>query len=362
MAKTNTISIFEATDTQAKLNEIQVGIIENLQKTGNSFRFKSQNANLSEKAGSYIFKRFKNSTAKTYGTARTALAGDQLTAPDITVNVDTHKEIVEEVAKFDAERFGVDKSVLSIVNKRKTNHEMTLKADIERAFWKEAYIKALAGDDLALTGKIVAGIDNTSTTTVDKQIEDNAITQLEVVENDYVMGVPRTLMGGVMRPGAYSNLKSALNQMYNANFAIADEDLKGINGVALFSELYLPKKVDYIIMAKESVAQPLTIDEYQGERIPLSNDVAVEMFYDYGTKALSADLIAVGIQLDATHTKVETIESLPAYAAASADTVYVASKAITIGSGEEAVVYKIGDMFTCTKTAPDVVAWTQYNV
>ena len=41
MSKTNTISIFSAPDTQAKLNEVQAGIVENLQKSGNSFKVKS---------------------------------------------------------------------------------------------------------------------------------------------------------------------------------------------------------------------------------------------------------------------------------------------------------------------------------
>lgn len=70
MARQDALSIYIDATTKAKLNEIQAGIVENLQKTGNSMRFKSKNASLEEKAGSYNFKRFKNSSSNTYGTAR----------------------------------------------------------------------------------------------------------------------------------------------------------------------------------------------------------------------------------------------------------------------------------------------------
>ena len=237
MAKTNTISIFESENTQAKLNELQAGIVENLQTKGNSFRVKSKNANLNEKAGSYIFKRYQNSQSKAYGTARTANAGDKLTAPDITVNVDDHKEIVEEVAKFDAERFGVDASVIGIVEKRKTNHEMTLKRDVESKFWQEAYTKAIAGDDLGMTGQVVAGIGAAGTTPIDEYLDSEVFVKLETVKNNYVNGVDRELIASMLSPKAYSKLKSRLNTLYNANFAVADKELQGINGVACFNEL-----------------------------------------------------------------------------------------------------------------------------
>ena len=48
MPRVNALSIFESENTQAKLNEIQAGIVENIQKKGISFRLKSQNANLED--------------------------------------------------------------------------------------------------------------------------------------------------------------------------------------------------------------------------------------------------------------------------------------------------------------------------
>ena len=40
MPRVNALSIFESENTQAKLNEIQAGIVENIQKKGISFRLK----------------------------------------------------------------------------------------------------------------------------------------------------------------------------------------------------------------------------------------------------------------------------------------------------------------------------------
>ena len=48
----NAISIFTSGSTRAELNKIQAGIVANLQKNSNVFRFKSNSANLSQKAGS----------------------------------------------------------------------------------------------------------------------------------------------------------------------------------------------------------------------------------------------------------------------------------------------------------------------
>ena len=368
MSKTNTISIFSAPETQAKLNEVQAGIVENLQKSGNSFKVKSTNANLSEKAGSYIFKRFVNSQSKAYGTARGNHAGDKITAPDITVNVDDHREIVEEVAKFDAERFGVDASVLSIVNSRKGNHQATLKRDVESKFWAEAFRGAVCGDDIGMYGKVVAGMGAAGSTPVDEYLDSTNFVALETTRNQYVDGVERDLIACMLSPNAYSKLKSKINTMFNANFAVADKEIPGINGVAVFNELYLPKKVESITLVKEAVAQPLTVDEYQGERIPLSNDIAVELFYDKGTKTLAADLIVVGIETDATHTKVAAVSTLPAAADAKEDTIYVmktASSGYNSANDISSSNYPAGTMFTADvsgSVGEEVVAFTQYNV
>ena len=69
-------------------------------------------------------------------------------------------------------------------------------------------------------------------------------------------------------------------------------------------------------------------------------------------------MIVVGITIDATHTKVVTVDALPTTAAnVATDTIYIATKAVKIGD----VDYSAGDMFTATKDG-STITWTQYNV
>ena len=51
----------------------------------------------------------------------------------MTVNIDTHQEIVEEVAKFDLDTFGVG----SIMARRAANHIDTMVSDLDIAFLQQ---------------------------------------------------------------------------------------------------------------------------------------------------------------------------------------------------------------------------------
>ena len=46
-----------------------------------------------------------------------------------------------------------------------------------------------------------------------------------------------------------------------------------------------------ICMIDGAVGQLVTTDEYDAEKIPLSNDIALELFFSKGTKAVMPDLI-----------------------------------------------------------------------
>ena len=63
------------------------------------------------------------------------------------------------------------------------------------------------------------------------------------------------------------------------------------HGVTIYTSNRLPSGVDAIGMRYDSIAQPCTVSQYSPEKIPLSNDYAVSLFYDYGTKAVTPDLI-----------------------------------------------------------------------
>ena len=171
MARTNAISPLAGASTPATLAEIYGRVIENVQKSTLSTTLKSQLYTGNPAAGSVEFKRFVNSASKAYGTARAAAKGDKVTAPPTTVNLNQHKEIVEEVAKFDLDTFGV----AGVMQRRADNHVVSMSAELDRAFFAQA-----AADGTAFSP--ASGV------TAIQEIVESMIQTLETVHNDYVDG------------------------------------------------------------------------------------------------------------------------------------------------------------------------------
>ena len=119
------------------------------------------------------------------------------------------------------------------------------------------------------------------------------IQKLETVKNDYVRGVPRSIMRLVCSPSFYGEIRNYLdNSANNATVDTAAEYFAIFHGVRTYSSVYLPDGIDAVLMIEGAIAQPVVIYPYKDpEKIPLSNDYGVAMFYDYGTKALTPDLI-----------------------------------------------------------------------
>lgn len=287
MARTKAISLLSGTDTPADLAEVYGLVIDNVQKSTLSTVLKSQQYTGNPAAGSVEFKRFVNSESKDYGTARTAGKGDKVKAPPTTVNLDQHKEIVEEVAKFDLDTFGV----ASLMQRRADNHVSSMAATLDRSFFSEA-----AENGTGFTPK--SGVTSIQT------IAEAMIQTLETVKNDYVDGVDRSLMDLVLTPEKYGELRSFLDTQANPNVDTAGEEFGMYHGVRVYSCTRLPVVTDTtaktktttnaVLMVRGAVAQPVVSDQYGApEKIPLSNDYAVSLFYDYGTKALTPDLIYV---------------------------------------------------------------------
>jgi hypothetical protein len=276
MARTKAISLIQSGATKADLKEISGLVIENIQKETLSSGLKSQAYTGNPAAGSVEFKRFKNSASKTYGTARAAGAGDKLTIPPTPVNLDQHREIVEEAAKFDLDTFGV----ANIMARRADNHVDTVVAELDEAFFQTGVIAGVSYEP-------ASGMD-----TIEKKLED-MIQKLETVKNDYVRGIPRSIMRLVCSPSFYGEIRNYLDKSANnANVDTAAEDFAIFHGVRTYSSVYLPNGIDAVLMIEGAIAQPVVTYPYKDpEKIPLSNDYGVAMFYDYGTKALTPDLI-----------------------------------------------------------------------
>lgn len=273
MARTTAISLLQGADTPATLEEIYGRVIENVQKSTLSTALKSQNYTGNPAAGSVEFKRFVNAESKDYGTARTAGKGDKVIAPPTTVNLDTHKEIVEEAAKFDLDTFGV----ANIMRRRADNHVTSMGAELDRNFFTAAANEATAFTPAA---------------TDIQEIMEEMIQTLETVRNDYTDGVDRSMMDLVLSPVQYGKLRIFLDTQANPNVDTAGEEFGMYHGVRIYSCTRLPEGVNGLLMLRGAVAQPVVVNQYSNpEKIPLSNDFAVSLFYDYGTKALTPDLI-----------------------------------------------------------------------
>ena len=287
MARTKAISLIQSGSTKVDLAELSGLVISNIQKDTLSQGLKSQAYTGNPASGSVEFKRFKNSASQPYGTARTAGKGDAITVPPTTVNLNTHKEIVEEAAKFDLDTFGVG----NIMARRADNHVDTVAAEFDTAFFQCAVDEGTAF----------------STTETDVEaIVEAFIQTLETVKNDYVRGVPRNMIRLVLDPLTYGKARNYLDKSTNnANVDTAAEDFAIFHGVRVYSSINLPvtseatsdsktktTTVHAIAMIEGAIAQPAVIYPYkEPEKIPLSNDYGVSMFFDYGTKALTPDLI-----------------------------------------------------------------------
>ena len=273
MARTQAISMLQEAAKKGDLAEIYGIVIDNIMKDTLSSGLKSQAYSGNPAAGSVEFKRFTNSKAKEYGTARAAGKGDALTAPSITVNLDQHREIVEEASKFDLDTFGVT----SIMARRAANHIDTTATELDVAFFAAA-----AG--------AATKVEPNATETLAK-IEEMIVT-LETVKNDYVRGINRNMINVVLSPTLYSEVRAKLDILPNSNVDTAAEAFAMYHGVKFYNCLNLPENIQALVMAQDSVAEPVVSYPYSNpEKIPLSNDYAISMFYDYGTKALTPDLI-----------------------------------------------------------------------
>ena len=272
MARTDALSLLTEAGATGKLAELYRGVIENVQASTISNILKSSNYSGTPTAGSVVFKRFVNSASAAYGTARAAGEGDAIKRLETTVNVDQDKEIVEEIAKKDLSLDGVT----DILTRRQKNHIMSMKRELERAFFTEAYN------------------EGTFATATNTDIEDKVeavIVELETLENDYVDGIDRDMITVVLSTSIYSSLRNAIDNKYNANINTAAGEVGQFHGVPVFKSHYLPTGADFIVFGPETVGQPVLSDTYDVEKIPLSNDFAIELFYSYGTKALAGDMI-----------------------------------------------------------------------
>lgn len=274
MPRITALNILLDTTGKEYLSELYGKTIEGVQKALISGPMKNMDLSGDPVSGTVEAKRFVNATSKAYGTARTAGKGDAVKAKPVTVAIDTDKEIVEELEDKDVRLYGVD----GVLDRRSANHILRMAAELDNAFFAAA---ASSANALNMSGYA----------SVSEELE-AIIQECETTQNDFVDGVPRSMMHLILSPKYYGKVRNDLDkQTNNANVDTSAEEFYAWHGVRTYSCVHLPAGCDYLLMVDGSVAQPVMADQYTAEKIPLSNAYGVELFYHYGTKVVTPDLI-----------------------------------------------------------------------
>lgn len=277
MAKTSAYSIFQADGSTAEsLTESYANIIDQVQKSAISVALKNTEVSGDPQSGSVEVRRLETSLVRSYGTARTAGEGDKINNNGVTVNLDQRKEIVYEVNNFDVQQFGIP----GLVDKRRNSFALSMASHLDSAFFTEAEASGTSVD--------LSGYD----TTVEKV--EALIQAVETVSNDNVDGVDRSMIALTLTPEAYGLLETYVDTLPNP--VAGGVDIKSFHGVRVYSNHRQTE--DAICMVVGAVAQPVAIVDFKTGEIPLSNETAMTLFFNYGTDAVMPDLIMYGTIVD----------------------------------------------------------------
>lgn len=269
MALENALNIYQADgETKEKLAQVYAGLLENVQKGSLADRFKNTNYSGDPQGGSIVIRRLANAGLDDYKTARGHGYGTALENNDVVINLDTDKEIVEELEMKDVAMFGVD----GLAEKRKANHAQRIIAYKDNAFFGEM---VTAGTEVTLEAE-----------KIEEQLEE-MIQAVETTSDDYTDGVERDQIVLSVKPAIYGKVRNYIDSVANS-----------VNGVTynVFHDVEIVSNhrqtKDIICFMRGAVAQPTKIDDYAVEKVPFADAIALETFIHMGTKAVYGNLIA----------------------------------------------------------------------
>ena len=276
MARLDALSIDLRTTGKDKLAEEYGKVIENLQHITLASRLKNTDLSGDPTSGTVEAKRFVNKVGKAYGTARTAGKADYIKAEPVVIAINDDTEYLEEVEEKDLKTYGVG----GLIERRTRNHQDALAVELDTKFFAEA---------------VNAGTSFTpavGTTAIEDQIEE-AIQTIETTKNDFVQGVPRNMIEVVMSPAYYGRLRNKINSISNSNDLgqVRNYEQGTFNNVNVYSNVFLPQGINYVVMVKGAVAQPVMTSIYNPAKVDLSDATAFGLFAYKGTKAVTPDLI-----------------------------------------------------------------------
>ena len=177
-----------------------------------------------------------------------------------------------EVETKDVTLYGVD----NLIAREAASAQKSMIRELERAFFAEA---------------VNAGTAYTpaQTVTAIEDITEGLIQSVETVQNNFVDGVERDMIAVVCAPATYGKLRTYFDKVQDGG--AHGEDVATFHGVRVYSSVYLPNGTNAIAMAEGAIAQPVLPTIAPAERIQFSNAIGFGIFYSFGTKAVSPDLI-----------------------------------------------------------------------
>ena len=275
MARLDALSIELIAGGKDKLAEAYGKVIENLQHITLASKLKNTDLSGDPTTGTIEAKRFKNISGNAYGTARTAGKGQAVKDTPVVISINDNTEYIEEIEEKDLRCFGVN----GLIERRTRNHQDALAVELDTKFFAEAVNQ---GTSFTPTG----------TPTIDDEIEE-AIQTIETTKNDFVNGVPRNMIEVVMSPAYYGKLRNKINAIPNSNNlgVVPNYEQGTFNNVNVYSNVFLPNGINYVVMVKGAVAQPVITSIMNPEKVQLSDATAFGLFAYKGTKAVMSDLI-----------------------------------------------------------------------
>lgn len=277
MARLDALSIkLQNGSTADKLAEEYGKVIENLQHVTLASQLKNTDLSGDPTSGTVEAKRFVNVAGQAYGTARTAGKGQYVKAKPVVISIDDNTEYIEEVEEKDLRTYGVD----GLIERRTRNHQDALARELDTKFFATA---VSAGTSFTATG---------TNPSIEDELE-QAIQTVETVKNDFVNGVPRNMIEIVASPATYGKLRNKINSISNSNNlgVVPNFEQGTFNNVNVYSSVFLPQGINYVVMVKGAVAQPVMTSIYNPTKVELSDATAFGLFAYKGTKAVMEDLI-----------------------------------------------------------------------
>lgn len=274
MARIDALSIELQETGKDKLAEEYGKVIENIQAITLSSRLKNTDLSGNPTSGTVEAKRFVNAKGQAYGTARSGNKGNAIKVKPVVIALNEDIEYMEEVEEKDLQTYGVN----GLIERRTKNHQDAFAVELDTKFFAEA---KNAGSALEITEA-----------NIEDEIE-KAIQTVETVKNDFVQGVPRNMIEVIMNPATYGKLRNKINSIPNSNGLgqLANYEEGTFNNTKIYSSVFLPSDVSYIIMVNGAIAQPVMTSISNPAKIPMSDATSFGLFTYKGTKAVMEDLI-----------------------------------------------------------------------